>query len=391
MLKAENIICFSSMEWSSFKTSKVYLMEIFSRTNRVLYVESLGSRTPNLSRPHLGRIARRIRRWLQGPKRPAGLPKECNILVYSPVIIPVYHWRWIRRINFYILRLGLRRLIRRLKLNNPILWFYLPTAADLIGELNEKFCLYHCVDDFSTYPGTRSRMFRQLEDKLFTRANAVFLSNRLLWEKRKALNKNSYYLAHAVRFKDYQQEFSKAKPLPADIAGLKRPIVAMIGEVAGWIDWGFLTYAARAHPDWSMVILGPIAYDARLPQAQAVSNIYLLGPKPYCRLPDYYRAIDVCVVSFRLNEHVKYCTPTRFYEHLAAGKPVVSTDFPAAREFPEQFVKRAKTKEEFARLIKQSIDEDNTEMALGRKQLARENTWGHRAEYISEIISSMIK
>ena len=100
--------------------------------------------------------------------------------------------------------------------------------------------------------------------------------------------------------------------------------------------------------------------------------------------------MDVCVVSFNLDEHVRYCTPTRFYEHLAVGKPIVSTDFPTAREFPKEFVKIAKTKEEFVELIKKSMDEDNETKVSKRKKLAEVNTWVHRAEYISDIIERQL-
>ncbi|KPK38562.1 MAG: hypothetical protein AMJ78_09800 [Omnitrophica WOR_2 bacterium SM23_29] len=386
MIENQNIICFSSVDWTSYKTSKIYLMRIMSLKNRVLYVETLGSKTPVISKSHLYRIMRRVFRWLKGPTRPSDVPTESDILIYSPIIIPLHNSKIIRKLNFYILRWTFRRLIKKLNFKKPILWFYLPTAADLIGQLGEKFCLYHCVDDWLTYPGYRNSNFENLDNKLFKNSGAVFISNRLLFEEKKALNKNTYYLPHAVEFEHYQKIFSPADPLPADVAKLSRPIIAMVGEVAGWVNWDFLKYAAGVNPNWSIVMIGPIGYDATISEIKDIRNIYLLGYKEYSELPNYYRAGDVCVISFVLNEHVTYCTPTRFYEHLAAGKPVVSTDFPTAREFSEEFVKVAKTKEEFVELIKKSMGEDNEGLKKKRKELAKANSWVHRAEYISEII-----
>lgn len=390
MIKGENIICFSSVDWSSYKTSKVYLMEEISRFNKVLYIETIGSKAPGLHKSHFRRIAKRLSCWLKGPRRPEGTPPGSDIFVYSPLVIPVYNNGFIRKANLYILRQTLKGLMKKLEMERPILWFYLPTAAYLMGHLGEKFSLYHCVDDWLTYPGYRNSDFEDLEKKLFRNSDAVFISNRLLFKKNEGLNKNTHYLPHAVDFEHYQKRFSPEEPLPADVAKMNRPIIGMVGEVAGWVDWSFLKHAALSHPQWSIAMIGPVGYDADMREIKDIRNIHLLGYKDYRRLPDYYRTIDVCVVSFKLNEHVRYCTPTRFYEHLAAGKPVVSTDFPAAREFPEDLVRIAGTKEEFVELIQRSIDENNEGLVEKRKKLAAANTWGRRAEYISSIIEECL-
>lgn len=393
MIKKQNIICFSSVDWGSYKTSKIYLMEIMSRHNRVLYVETLGSKTPGLCKAHLSRIIKRIYLWLKGPRKPVGLGSASNILIYSPLVIPIYNSRLIRKINSYILQWTFRRLMKKINFNDPILWFYLPTAADLIGQLGEKFCLYHCVDDWLTYPGYRNKNFKDLEEKLFKESNAVFVSNRLLFERKKGLNKNTRYLPHAVDFEHYQKGFLPSEPLPSELVKLNRPVIAMVGEVAGWINWDFLRYAAETNPNWSIVIIGPIGYDADMKimkEIKEIKNIHILGYKEYAELPGYYRIVDVCVISFNMDNHVRYCTPTRFYEHLAAGKPIVSTDFPAAREFPEEMVKIAGTKEEFVELIKESLKNNNEELVCERKKLAQDNSWEHRAEYISRVIEGKV-
>ena len=199
-----------------------------------------------------------------------------------------------------------------------------------------------------------------------------------------------YYLPHGVEYEQYQKAFSSEEHLPVEAAKLSKPVIAMIGEVAGWVNWDFLKYAAETNPRWSIVLIGPIGYDADISGMKDISNIHFLGRKEYSELPNYYRIVDVCVVSFNLNEHIKYCTPTRFYEHLAGGKPIVSTDFPAAREFPEELVKIAKTKEEFVELIKKSMDENSEALVKKRKELAMNNSWVSRAEYMSEIIERFL-
>lgn len=390
MIENQNIICFSSVDWTSYKTSKIYLMKILSKRNRVLYVETIGSKTPGFYKSHLYRITRRLWRWLKGPTTPADVASNEDILIYSPLIIPIHNSRFVRKINFFILRWTFKRLIKKLNFKEPILWFYLPTAADLIGQLGEKFRLYHCVDNWLTYPGYRNSNFEDLEGKLFKNSDAVFITNSLLFDNKKALNKNTYYLPHAVEFEHYQKKFSPDEPLPADIANLNKPLIAVVGEVAGWINWDFLKYAAQTKPNWSIVMIGPIGYDADINEVKNIKNIYFLGYKEYSELPNYYRAIDVFVIPFLLNEHIKYCAPTRFYEHLSSGKPIIATDFPAAGKIEEDLVSIACNKEDFVQKIEVALKEKDASLIEKRKTFAKTNTWESRAEKISGIIEELL-
>ena len=50
-----------------------------------------------------------------------------------------------------------------------------------------------------------------------------------------------------------------------------------------------------------------------------------MGRKPYGELQDYARALDVAVLPYRKKEPTFSGSSTRFYEHLAAGRPMVAT------------------------------------------------------------------
>ena len=391
MLKGENIICFSSKDWVGFsRTSKEYLMEILSRQNRVLYVETMGSRNPGMRKKDLGRILKRLLKASKGPVRPAGIAPEQQLFIYSPLLIPFHENPWARKINDWILKATFRALIKKLKLEKPVLWFYLPTASGLIGQLDEKAVIYHLVDKWATYPGFRGEFFRAADERLLRHADLVVVSNRLLLEENKELNKNIHYLPHGVNFQDFDKN-PESRPLPEDIAKLPRPMIAMVGAVSNWTDWEKLRYAAGKHPDWSFVLIGDVGFDADVSKVAGISNIHVLGKKDYTSLQDYYRGIDACVVSFLPTEHIKYCCPTRFYEHLAAGKPIVSTDFPAAREFPPELVRIGATNEEFCRAIEESLGLDSRERMEKRKILAAENTWQNRAQKLSELIQKCLQ
>ena len=93
------------------------------------------------------------------------------------------------------------------------------------------------------------------------------------------------------------------------------------------VDLPLLAAIAEARPDWSIVMIGPVAKLApdELPRR---TNLHYLGQKSYADLPAYLAACAVALLPFALNEATRYISPTKTPEYLAAGKPVVSTPVP---------------------------------------------------------------
>ncbi len=385
MLKGENIICFSSVDWGHVPTTKKHIMPILARENRVLFIETYGSRGPNLSRLHLARIVRRLWNWLRGVRR---LPVAGEMYIYSPLNLP---WKTgpVAWLNNRAQMRALMRIVDRLALRRPILWYYLPTPVEFFGQLGEKAVVYHCEDEWATYPGGADERFLEQEVDLLQRADAVFVSNRLLLKSKKRFHPPARYLPHGCDF-DHFASATTPGDVPADLTRLPQPRIGMIGGVAHWMDWRLLVRLARSHPEWSIVLIGPVSYNADTGPVQEAPNLHLLGLKPYSELPAYYRGIDVCIIAFASDEHIRYCAPSRLLEHLAAGKPVVSTDYPAAREFPADLVTVVPDTGKFVRAVEEALEQDTPEHRERRRSFARDNSWEARVEEMSKIISEKL-
>ncbi len=120
--------------------------------------------------------------------------------------------------------------------------------------------------------------------------------------------------------------------LPDDLADLPRPIAGVIGNLASNMDWLFLEELAAAKPHLGWAMVGPTDMEIAEPEQREARQRFLalpqvrpVGRKPYGELVHYARCFDVAVLPYRLVEPTYSGSSTRFYEHLAAGRPILAT------------------------------------------------------------------
>ena len=121
--------------------------------------------------------------------------------------------------------------------------------------------------------------------------------------------------------------------LPADADGLERPVAGVIGNMGSNVDWLLVRALVDADPEFSWLLVGPVGQDvpdaeersAREDLLQRGGRIRFVGRKPYGELAAYARSLDVAVLPYKLREPTYSGSSTRFYEHLAATRPILST------------------------------------------------------------------
>ncbi len=121
--------------------------------------------------------------------------------------------------------------------------------------------------------------------------------------------------------------------LPEDISDLPRPIAGIIGNLSGNMDWELLNEAMDRTGWLSWVLVGPtdmpIAEREQSRMRKLVmargGRIRFTGSKHYGALRDYARSFDVAILPYTKKEPTYSGSSTRFYEHLAAGRPMLAT------------------------------------------------------------------
>src|SRR2546423_3611983 len=108
MFKGRDILCFSH-DWTGDPLSKTHVMRLLARENRVLWVNSIGYRTPSLaSKRDLNRAAAKLASIATPMKE-----VEKNIFVISPLAIPLYGLVG-RTLNTTLLEVQIKRAMRSL-------------------------------------------------------------------------------------------------------------------------------------------------------------------------------------------------------------------------------------------------------------------------------------
>src|SRR3954447_22953614 len=92
-LVGRDILCFSH-DWTGDPLSKTHLMRLLARNNRVLWVNSIGYRTPSLNKADVGRLWRKLK-----ASRESLREVEPNIHVLNPLAVPAYGLRAARAVN----------------------------------------------------------------------------------------------------------------------------------------------------------------------------------------------------------------------------------------------------------------------------------------------------
>jgi glycosyltransferase involved in cell wall biosynthesis len=375
-VKEETIVCLSAANWEGMWARAQQFMSIFAaQGSRVLYVDPPITYLSPLKNPELRKLPHgRVRRV------------EDRIRVYSPpVILPFGNiYRMVNRFNQRILASGLKRVCRELGWQPTIYWTYLPNTVDL--PLSRDILLvYDCADEHTAFPGLiKKEIVAGMERELFSRAEVTLTSAGKLYQSKKDQTPNLVLAPNGADVLHFNKALEPGLEVPPEIASLPRPVVGYIGAVSQWLDQEMLAVAARTHPEWSLVLIGPV--DTGVAALRALPNVHLLGRKSYASLPNYLKGLDLTLIPFKINELTLGVNPVKLYEYLAAGKPVVSSDLPEVRPF-QPAVAVYRNQPEFLKKMEEELATDSPYKVAERLRLAEENSWQARAAVIEEEIA----
>jgi len=383
-LRGENIIVFSSDDWASgLKTSKYHIASRLARDNRVLFVNSVGLRAPTASGRDLRRAFEKLTSFCRGP---VCVPEGLH--VYTPIVFPAFRSSpVVKALNALLLRAAIRTLQRSLGLWNPVVFSFMPTFNDVLGNLDERAVVYYCIDDLTGYDGVDKAWFQQEEERLLDLADCVIASSSELAAAFGERGHKAHYVPHGVDWALFRRAVEDDLPIPEDLRDIPHPRLGFYGFLSDeWVDYPLLKRLAAERPDWHIVLIGRPKAGMDMQAIVPEANIHYLGLKPFEDLPAYTRHFDVGLVPFCLSALTLHSNPLKVFEYLAGGLPVVTTDIPELRAHADK-VHIARRHEEFLGLCEAALAENAPDRREQRSRAVESCSWDDRVREIGTIVN----
>jgi len=371
-----------SKDWDDDSTSNHHVLRELAKTRRVVWLNSVATRSPDLSSGRdLSRVVRKLREFARGP-----VNVENDLWVFTPLVVPLPHIGAVQRLNHWIMRATLRGLRARLRISDFQLWTFLPNAAPFVGMPGESLSVYYCTDEHALFSSLDRERTLVSERELLERADLVFAINEPLLELKRAVNPETHLALHGVDHARFAAALDPATRVPDDVAGLPHPVLGFYGALQDWVDFDLLAEVARLRPEWSIVLIGQEQSDVSA--VAGLANVHLLGRRRNDELPAYCKAFDVGLIPYRISDQLAFRNPIKLREYLAAGLPVVSTPIPDVRRYGA-WSSIADGPQAFVQAVAAALSGETEGLRKERSNAMEAEGWAARVAQIDRIVTDV--
>lgn len=353
-----------------------HLLRPLFETNRFLWVETIGLRSPKLSIYDIKRIVEKLNRWFFKSHTKATSKTPKNIIILSPLMIPFNQYLSVRKFNQWMVTRAIQKTIIKNKIETPITISSVPNACDYIGHFAEILKIYFCVDEFALWPGLSKELVERLETKIIEKSDLIIATSETLAKLKTKNGLMTPIITHGVDFDHFNIGIKKTKN-----AAFKICYYGLFDERS---DQDVLIAISNSIALCEIHIFGNIVCNIK--KLKEHNNIIFHGPVHYENLPKSIVEMDLFILPYVKNTLTHYINPLKLKEYLSSGRPVIASDLPEVIKLKD-FLFVAKTPEEFVGIIQNIQNEKipfDTEKTLS--YISEHETWKAKAVLLSSLI-----
>jgi glycosyltransferase involved in cell wall biosynthesis len=396
MLNQRNILCISGTEWhGNYIKAIVELMKVLSAQNKVLFVENAYT-----YKDALAGVSDKnnidFKQALGLKSRISTIHPDHGGTVYiltPPLVFPVsflpmgvIHDKFLK-FNGWLVSRSIKKALKQLGMNQDLINFtsFNPGMGVVTGRgFKEKTLIYHCYDEIKGAHPWLSKHGVKLETIFMQMVDAVIVTSQGLYESKKNDCDRIYIVKNAVKVDLFRKGFN-------DYIDTSKKVIGYVGSIDDRLDYDLLQHLFKQMPDAEFVFVGRVTSE-RGGEAilRKYPNVKLAGAKSPEELPAYLKTFSAGIIPFIKDEFTRGIYPMKINEYLAAGLPVVSTDFSDLSDFTGS-IKIADNEAGFLAHLLEEIETDTAEKRRARLQIAEGNTWDKRADELSAVINQVEK
>lgn len=381
------VVCLAGMFWDEHWSSQQQLMSRLSKRCPVLYVERPVSFLSFFTGVSDASVGRQIWRWLKGGIR---YENPSLAILSPPPCLPLRFHRLANKLNEWVRVRALKRAIRKLQIQNFVLWVYEPDAALSVKALAPKLSLYYCADDWAALGQwwNKAGDIRAREEELGAAVDMVVGTSTKIANRWKAIHDNALLVYNGADVASFSKARDPELTVPDDLLRIPEPRIGYVGFVDGRFDTELYWLVASGHPEWQFVVVGPLMEKmVDVSRLKQLPNVHFLGPRERPELPRYLKGFQVCTIPYIRNQLSESIFPLKFFEYLAAGKTMVATALPELQSFTD-YVRWAPAAEEFAAAIQASLD---SPFPQASGDYLASHSWDAKAELLWNLISDAVR
>ncbi|MBK8444231.1 MAG: glycosyltransferase [Sphingobacteriales bacterium] len=388
--------------WDGFYSSSIFsIAKVLAQQHKVFYIDNPFTFKDVIR--HFGSPAIQQRRQALLFRRPLyrQVP-QCPpnfVAVTPPSVVPLNFlpegvlYDKLSQINEQLVFSALQRLLSDFGIQHYIFinsfnpFYYRRFPASLVPA--PLLRIYHCSDDISQ-EAYIARHGVRLEREALRQYPLVLATSRQLCrllEEKGA--RRAHYLPSGVNTELFAPHRTPTAA-PPELQHEQRRVIIYTGNLSTLrLDYDLLIFLIQQLPDCLFVLIGEEKKaDDSLRQYK---NVKLLDAKPQAALPAYLQAAHCAIIPFLKNRLTESIYPLKINEYLAAGLPVVSSNFSEEILDFREVATLADTREQFLEAVRHALTHNSEKQQQLRRNIAALHSWQQRVQRLWDIIELHIK
>lgn len=325
------------------------------------------------------------------------------IVILTPLLIPCaflpdgWLYKLLNRLNNFIIKRSILKVLQQFNVQHYVFVnSFLPSVEPtLFNNCENKplLTMYQTLDDISQESYIAKHGIREEAEAFLCSDLGIASSTGLSKKYFNLIRKKVEVVANAADFKLFENAKNKALPIPKELVGLNGKIILYTGHYSNLrFNHELVLKIAKQFSTCNLVFVGSYAQEDVVAHGlDKFPNIYFLGLRPITMLPAFIKYSHVAIIPYAKNTLTSNIYPLKINEYLAAGIPVVTSNFSEDIPAFNKVAYVADTDEMFLASIENALNELPNHLLVQRIEVANSNSWHNRIEKLEQLIQHKIQ